>query len=78
MNKIRFYVGRKFDLSREIIVTQNTPTKNSLGHKYIDCLGPFETKAAAEYMSEIGWDDPNCKSISDAERMVKKYKEEAA
>jgi len=71
MDKTKFYVGRRFDLSREIISTKKPPTKKALGDKYIDCLGPFESRAAAEYMSNVGWDDPNCKTISDAERMVK-------
>ena len=73
-NKTRFYVGRKFDLSREIISTKTMPTKTTLGHKYIDCLGPFDSKDAAEYMCSTGWDDPDCKSITDAERIVKEKK----
>jgi hypothetical protein len=77
-NKTRFYIGRRFDLSREIISTRTAPTKKSLGHKYIDCLGPFDTKDAAEYMCWVGWDDPNCKSTTDAEQLVKKTKGKAA
>jgi len=77
MNKIRFYIGRKFDLSREIISTPTPPTKKILGHKYVDCFGPFDSKDAAEYMDGLGWDNPNCKSITDAERIVKEIKETA-
>lgn len=73
-NKTKFYIGRKFDLSREVIATNTIPTRNTLGHKYVDCLGPFETKDAAEYMCSKGWDDPNCGSIDDAEKIVKKVK----
>lgn len=73
-NKTKFYIGRRFDLSREIISTQTIPTKKILGHKYVDFLGPFETKDVAEYMCWIGWDDPSCKSIKDAELAVKRKK----
>jgi len=76
-NKIKFYIGRRFDLSREIISTKIIPTKNSLGHKYVDCLGPFESKDAAEYMCWVGWDDPSCKSTKDAEEAVKNKKKSA-
>jgi len=77
-NKTRFYIGRRFDLSREVISSKTAPTKKSLGHKYIDCLGPFDTKDAAEYMAGEGWDNPNCKTTKDAERLVRKTKEKAA
>jgi len=70
-NKLKFYIGRKFDLSREVISAIVVPTKIKLGHKYVDCLGPFENKAAAEYMAGPGWDNPNCISVKDAERLIK-------
>jgi hypothetical protein len=74
----KFYVGRKFDLSREIISTNETPTKNIFGHKYIYCLGPFDTKDAAEYMAGPGWNNPKCKTIKDAEKLIKELKDKAA
>ena len=62
----RLYVGvGGINLSkREIFRSNSTPTQTTHGDKYRLSIGPFRTKAGAEYMKN----NPFCPSVADAER----------
>jgi len=48
------------------------PTEATHGHQYLAVIGPFRTKAGAEFMANNGWNNPHCQCVADAERLAKK------
>lgn len=67
MIKNKYYIGNKYDLSKEIVAIKEIPTRQKYGNKYAFLIGPFKSIVAAEYFLN----DPECKTISDAENIIK-------
>ncbi len=58
----------------EIFACETVPTFESHGNRYGAVVGPFRTKRAAIFMSRTH-PNPHCRTVSEAERLVKKYPE---
>lgn len=65
------HAGGRID---EIFATDTTPTFTSHGKRYAAVVGPFRTKRAAIFMSRTA-PNPHCRTVGDAERLVKLYPE---
>jgi hypothetical protein len=66
----RFYVGQpKFGL-RETFSAPTTPTPEDFP-RFTYVIGPFRTKAGAEFMRAFGLNNPHVQCVADAERIVK-------
>ena len=68
----RLYVGVNLN-SREIFWSGTSPLASTHGDRYIYVIGPFRTKAGAEFMRDYGDRNPHCRCVSDAERLARKY-----
>lgn len=69
MTTTRLYVGIKPDGTRQTFRSATTPTAES--HPcYTAVIGPFRSKAGAEYMRDYGANNPLCRSVPDAERLA--------
>ena len=69
MNKSKWYVGIASTV-RTMFKSATDPTQESHGKMYLACIGPFQTRAAAEYMRDCGQGNPHCQCVADAERIV--------
>lgn len=50
MTRTLIYVGLSTDGSREVFRANETPTPQSHGERFAAVIGPFRTKAGAEFM----------------------------
>jgi hypothetical protein len=68
----KLYVGVK-GTTREVFRSRETPTQQSHGAKYAAAIGPFRTRAGADFMAAYGHhNNPHLRSVADAERLAKK------
>ncbi len=75
----RFYVGHisyPWGQTQEVFRAIEPPTQETHGNIYIGVTGPFRTLRAAKAMTHYGWNNPHMLSVSDAERISKKYEQE--
>ena len=74
MSRKRFYVGivsRPTVRFYELFTSAQVPTRESTGERYAACIGPFRTKAGAEFMRDHGDGNPYCESVRDAEELAR-------
>jgi len=75
----RLYCGYRKNESgmRDMVIFRSAtmPTNESHGDLYAAVVGPFRTKAGAEWMADPikGRMNPHCRCVNDAERLAKKY-----
>ena len=72
-----YYVGCK-EGGREVFSHPVVPTYESHGHLYNASIGPFRTKAGADFMARYGAGNPHCVTVSDAERLARLYRDRSA
>lgn len=66
----RFYVGYILPANnREVFSSATVPTEESHGHVYAASVGPFRTRAGADYMAS--YRGPVAITVSEAERRAK-------
>lgn len=71
MTRTLIYVGLSTDGSREVFRANETPTPQSHGERFAAVIGPFRTKAGAEFMRNYGRGNPHCQTVTDAERLAR-------
>jgi hypothetical protein len=71
--KTRLYVGCKAGSPRIVFRAAQTPTFESHGHLFNATIGPFYTKAGAQFMAQYGQGNPHCRCVSEAERLARKF-----
>lgn len=73
--KTRLYVGLNATLSqlREVFRAEPTPSKET-HPQYGAVIGPFRTRAGAEFMARFGYNNPHVLCVADAERLAKAHK----
>lgn len=71
----RLYVGINKSGHWKVFRSKEEPTHSSHGHIYGAVIGPFRTKAGAEFMAKYGKGNPHLQTVADAERIAKYYKE---
>lgn len=76
MKRSRFYVGLLPGAVtigspglREVFSSAATPTA-ATHPAYAAVIGPFRTKAGAEFMSARGYGNPHCRTVAEAERLA--------
>ena len=70
----KYYVGIKPGAIRELFRSAIHPTDTSHGHLYNAAVGPFVTKAGAEYMRDHGNNNPHCQTVWQAEKLARQQK----
>lgn len=65
-----YFVGCTPD-RREVFYSSDVPTRASHGHQYEACIGPFRTRAGADFMARCGAGNPHCVTVADAERLAR-------
>jgi hypothetical protein len=48
------------------------PTSRSHGETYAAVIGPFRTRAGADFMARHGKGNPHCRNVAEAERLARK------
>ena len=71
----RLYVGYKSAGKGETFWSATKPTHSSHGKTYLYVVGPFVTKAGAEFMRMFGHNNPHCQTVRQAERLARWYAE---
>jgi hypothetical protein len=73
-----YYVGKvvhgghgykDIETKREVFSSKKKPTESSHGHKYTYVIGPFKSKAAAEWL--VSHPESTLRSVSEIEKYVK-------
>jgi hypothetical protein len=72
--KTKLYVGIKEGWKQEMFRAPEIPTHETHGDKYLAVVGPFRTKAGAQFMIDYGRNNPHCRTVAEAEKLAKKYK----
>lgn len=74
MRKTKLYVGMSATLDhlREVFRAEPTPTKET-HPQYGAVIGPFRTRAGAEFCARFGFGNPHVQCVADAERLAKVY-----
>lgn len=77
MRKTKLYVGMNATLGTlyEVFRAEPTPTKET-HPQYGAVIGPFRTRAGAEFCARFGFGNPHVQCVADAERLAKQYKPE--
>ena len=57
---------------REVFRADRTPTVDTHGRDYDAVIGPFRTLRGARFMRDHGRNNPHCRCVAEAERLVKK------
>lgn len=70
--RTRLFVGVAEGGVREVFRFAGTPTEKTHGRKYAAAIGPFVTRAGANYMRDYGVWNPHCQTVAEAERLAKK------
>lgn len=69
----RLYVGKTHDGVFVVFRYRSKPTEETHGDKFSHVIGPFRTRAGADYYAKYaGAHNPHLLSVNDAERAVKK------
>lgn len=69
----RFYVGQRNGF-RQVFSSLEKPTDASHGDDYTAVIGPFRTRAGAEFMRKHGENNPHCRTVRDAENLAMKVR----
>lgn len=72
----RVYVGMKAG-NWAVFRSSVTPTEETHGDTFNAVMGPFRTLRAARFTVKHGKGNPHIQTVSDAERIAKKYANEA-
>lgn len=70
----RLYVGCNASRSWEVFRATEKPTCESHGAQYAAVIGPFRTRAGAEFMRDHGYGNPHCATVADAERLAREHR----
>lgn len=66
------YVGVTGICDRRVIFRSAVePTAQTHGNRFSLVIGPFRTKAGAQYMADYGVNNPYCRCVADAEKLAK-------
>jgi len=68
----KLYVGIMRNSKREVFRCIGTPTQTTFSKIYNAVIGPFRTRAGAEFMAKYGRNNPHCQTVADAERLAKR------
>ena len=68
--KSKLYVGCMHTV-RKVFRSKTTPTQKTHGKDYLAVIGPFQTKAGADFMAQYGSGNPHCQCVADAERLIR-------
>lgn len=67
----RIYVGHKRGGASEVFRSAETPTADT-HPQYFACTGPFRTHRAAVFMaSPAGDNNPHCRCVAEAEKIIR-------
>ena len=69
---MRIYLGRK-GMRGKVFRSKTEPTKADHGDLFAYCIGPFITIRGAKFMLHYGWGNSACQSVSDAEKLGRRY-----
>ncbi len=72
----RYYVGCN-EGARVVFRNAGEPTFRTHGTIYNAVIGPFRSKAGAVFMATYGQANPHCRNVGEAERLARKYRDEA-
>lgn len=68
----KFYVGIQDGLKRKVFRSIGTPVWETHGTEFLAVIGPFRTKAGAEFMRDFGQGNPHCCNVRQAEYLARK------
>ena len=63
-----FYLGRRRQGDLILFRSDQPPTKESHGQRFVAVIGTFKSKVGAIYFARYGRDDPRIRTADDAER----------
>jgi hypothetical protein len=63
----KLYVGCTAFTPWELFTSETEPTFDNNPQGYAAVIGPFRTRAGAEFMRDYGKGNPHCQTVSDAE-----------
>lgn len=57
-----------------VFTSKTTPTSESHGYRlFHGVTGPLRTKKGAMFMAECGYNNPHCRTVSEAEKLAKTH-----
>lgn len=68
--KSKLYVGLSSG-KREVFRSPTVPTHDSHGARFNAVVGPFRTRAGADFLARYGGGNPHCQCVADAERLAR-------
>ncbi len=69
----KYYVGHSGGIYGTVFTSKSTPTHESHGYRFHGVTGPFRTKKGAMFMAECGYNNPHCRTVSEAEKLAKTH-----
>lgn len=66
-----FYLGRRKQGDLILFCWPTTPTKESHGYLFTAVIGPFKSKVGASYFARYGQNNPDIRTVGDAERVAR-------
>lgn len=77
----KLYLGHRLEQDctnpggqRVIFRSTTEPTEATHGKEYSHVVGPFRTKAGAEFMRDFGKGNPHCRCVAEAEKLAANQK----
>ncbi len=70
----QLYVGCAGAKPREVFRSDVEPTAATHGARYNAVIGPFRTRAGADFMARYGQGNPHVQCVRDAERLARLIK----
>ena len=68
----KHYVGKNRNTGKlHTFTSVNVPTEDMYGREFSYVIGPFRTSGAAVHMAAHGMNNPQLRSVEDAERAVR-------
>ena len=67
----RYYVGIRKCLARDLFASDTEPTEATHGDRFLCVIGPFRTRAGAEFAAKFGQGNPHLQTVDDAERLAR-------
>ena len=65
------YLGKRKQGDLVQFRSSTIPTKESHGHLYTAVIGPFRSKVGASYFARYGRNNPQIRTVDDAERLAR-------
>jgi len=70
MKSKRLYVAAPIGGDAYEVIRTSEPTELFWGNRYALLIGPFRTRAGADFMAQYGRNNPHCQTVAQAERLA--------